>query len=85
MVYIIPPLTNQLRTSSRRVAIKYISPLVVYNVTDSHDYLLMTLDDNIFKGFFEHKKLNPAIIRTSQGNVQILPQLNYVIDIGIAV
>ena len=29
LVYIISPLTSQLRTSSRKVTIKYIGPLVV--------------------------------------------------------
>ena len=30
LVYLISPFTTQLRTSSRKVAIKYVGPLVVY-------------------------------------------------------
>ena len=38
LVYIISPLTNQLRTSSRKVAIKYMGPLVVYKIIDPHNF-----------------------------------------------
>ena len=30
LVYIISPVTSQLRTSSRKVTIKYVGPLVIY-------------------------------------------------------
>ena len=35
LVYIISPLTSQLRTSSRKEIIKYIGPLVIYKIVDS--------------------------------------------------
>ena len=44
LVYIIFPLTSQLRTSSRKVIIKYVGSLVIYKIVDLHNYLLMTLD-----------------------------------------
>ena len=44
LVYIISPLTSQLRTASRKIAIKYIGLLVVYKIIDPHNYLLITLD-----------------------------------------
>ena len=47
LVYIISPLTSQLRTSSRKVTIKYVGPLVVYKIVDPHNFLLMTLDGKI--------------------------------------
>ena len=75
LVYIISPLTTQLRTSSRKVAIKYIGPLVIYKIIDPYNYLLMTLASNILRGLFEHERLKPAIIKTSQGNIYNLPQL----------
>ena len=75
LVYIISLLTSQLRTSSRKVAIRYIDPLVVYKIIDSHNYLLMMLDGKILRGFFEHERLKPAIIRTNQGNVYNLLKL----------
>ena len=47
LVYIISLLTSELITSSRKVAIKYIGPLVVYKIIDLHICLLMTLDSKI--------------------------------------
>ena len=44
LVYIISPLTSQLRTNLRKVTIKYVGPLVIYKIVDPHNYLLMTLD-----------------------------------------
>ena len=52
LVYIISPLTSQLRTASRKVAIKYVGPLVIYKIVDPHHYLVMTLDGKILRGLF---------------------------------
>ena len=42
LVYIISPLTSQLRTTSRKATIKYVGPLVIYKIVDPQNYLLMT-------------------------------------------
>ena len=47
LVYIISPLTSQLRTASRKVIIKYVSPLAIYKIADPHNYLPVTLDGKI--------------------------------------
>ena len=44
LVYIISPLTSQLRTASRKVSIKYVGLLAVYKIVDPNNYLLITLD-----------------------------------------
>ena len=80
LVYIISPLTSQLRTNSWKIALKYVGPVVVYKTVDPHNYLLMTLDGIILKGIFEHERLKPAIIRTSHGNVQNLAELRHVMN-----
>ena len=36
--------TSQLRSTPRKIAIKYIGPLAVYKIVDTHNYLLVTLD-----------------------------------------
>ena len=69
LVYIIFPLTSQLRTTSRKVVIKYVGPIVVYKIIDPHNFLLITLDGNILQGLFEHERLKPTILRTSEGNI----------------
>ena len=85
LVYIISPLTSQLHTASRKVMIKYVGPVVIYKIIDLHNYLLITLDGQILKGFFEHKRLKPANIRTSQGNIQNLTQLKQVMNAGLKI
>ena len=83
LVYIISPLTSQLRTSSRKVSIKYVGPLAVYKLVDPHNYLLMTLDGKLLRGLFEHERLKPAVIRTNQGNVMNLAKLKQVMSSGL--
>ena len=83
LLYIISPLTSQLRTNSRKIAIKYVGPVVVYKIVDPHNYLLMTLDGKILKGIFEHERLKPAIIRTNHGNVQNLAELRQIMNIDL--
>ena len=85
LVYIISSLTSQLCTASRKVVIKYVHPVVIYKIIDPHYDLLMTLDSKILGGLFEHKRLKPASIRTSQGNVHNLVQLKQIINIGLKV
>ena len=80
LVYIISPLMSQLRTNSRKISVKYIGPVVIYKIIDPHNYLLMTLDGIMLKGIFEHKRLKPAVIRTSQGNIQKLAELKQVMN-----
>ena len=80
LVYIISPLTSQLRTNSRKIAIKYVGPVLVYKIVDPHNYLLMTLDGKILKEIFEHKRLKPATIRTNNRNVQKLAELRQIMN-----
>ena len=80
LVYIISPLTSQLRTNSQKIAVKYVCPMVVYKIKDPHNYLLMTLDGIILKGIFEHESIKPAVVRTSQGNVQNLAKLKQIMN-----
>ena len=80
LVYIISPLTSQLRTNSQKITIKYVGPVVIYKIIDPHNYLLMTLDGVMLRGIFEHERLKPAIIRTNQGNVQNLAELKQIMN-----
>ena len=63
LVYIISPLTSQLRTASRKAALKYIGPLAVYKIIDPHNYLLMTLDGKLLRELFEYERLKQAVLR----------------------
>ena len=83
LVYIISPLTSQLRTNSRKIAVKYVGPVVIYKIIDPHNYLLMTLDRVMLRGIFEHERLKPTIIRTNQGNVQNLADLKQIMNMEL--
>ena len=67
LVYIISPLTSQLRTASWKIAIKYVGPVVVYKIIDPHNYLIMTLDGKILRGIFEHERLKPTHHQNKSG------------------
>ena len=84
LVYLISPLTTQLRTSSRKVAFNYVGPLVIYEIVDSHNYLLMTIDGKLFRGLFEHERLNPSMLRMDKGNVSTLSALKRVMNLEIS-
>ena len=85
LVYLISPLTSQLRTASRKIMVKYVGPLVVYKIIDLHNYLLMILDGKLLQELLEHKRIKPAIIRTSEGNITNLAHLKQVMSVGIMV
>ena len=85
LIYIISPLTSQLCTASHKVAVKYIGPVVIYKIIDPQNYLPMTLDGTILRGLFKHKRLKPAIIRTSQGNIQNLADLRQIMNTNLKI
>ena len=47
LMYIILQLTSQICTTSRKVAIKYVGPVVIYKIIDPHNYLLMMLNGKL--------------------------------------
>ena len=83
LVYIIPPLTSQLCTASRKIMKKYVGPIVVYKTVDPHNYLLMTVDGKILCSLFEYEQLKLAILSTSKGNVINLDKLKQIINTGL--
>ena len=85
LVYIISPLTSQLRTNSQKITMKYVGPVVIYKLIDPYNYLLMTLDGVMLRVIFEHERLKPAIIRMNQGNVQNLAELKQIMNTELKV
>ena len=83
MVYVISPLTCQLRTSSRKFGVNYIGPLVIYKIIDLHNSLLMTIEGHLMRGLFEHERLKQATIPTDRGNVRTLSELKRVMNLAI--
>ena len=75
LVYTISPCTSQLCTTLWKITLKYVGPVVIHKIIDPHNYLLKILDGGILRGLFEHERLKPANIRTSQENIKNLAQL----------
>ena len=42
----------------------------------------MTLDGKILRGLFEHERLKPTNVGTSQGNIKNLAQLKQIMNTG---
>ena len=63
--------------------IYYVGLVIIYKVIDPHNYLLMTLDGNILRRLFEHERLKPAMLGTSEGNVNNLSHLKQTINVGL--
>ena len=78
-------MTSQLRTASRKVAIKYLGPLAIYSIVNPPNYLLMILDGKILRGLFVHERLKSADVRTSHSNINSLVQLKQVLTLGIVI
>ena len=57
--------------------------MVIYKIIDPHNYLLMTLDGVMLRGIFEHKRLQPTIIRTNQDNVQNPAELKQIMNMEL--
>ena len=83
LVYLVSPLTTQLRTNSRKVSVKYVGPLVIYKIVDPHNYLLMTIECQLMRGLFEHERLKPAMTKTDKGHVTTLSALKKVMNLEI--
>ena len=45
----------------------------------------MTLDGKLLQGLFDHERIKPAVIRTSEGNITNLVHLKQVISVGMIV
>ena len=65
--------------------VKYVGPLLVYEIIDPHNYLLMDFGWKVLQGLFEHERIKPAIIRTSEGNITNLAHLKQIMSIGMIV
>ena len=68
------------QTGSRKISCKYLGPLVIYKAVGPNQFLLMSLQGQIYPRLVEETRLKPGIIRTSNGNVTTLPQLRQAIN-----
>ena len=43
----------------------------------------MIMDGKLLQGLFEHERIKPVVIRTSEGNITNLAHLKQIISVGI--
>ena len=65
--------------SSRKFGVNYVGPLVIYKIVDLHNYLLMTIEEQLMRGLFEHERLKPATIPTDKTLLELKRVMNLVI------
>ena len=75
LVYLYHPSGADLQTGSQKICSKFVGPLVIYTVLDANQYILMSLDGEVFPNVVEATRLKPGFIATSQGNVETLSEL----------
>ena len=76
LVYLISPLTSQLRTAVKKDYGEICwTPGRYMKIIDPHNYLLIILNGKLLCGLFEHKRIKPVVIRTSEGNVTNLAHI----------
>ena len=63
VAYIISPLMSQLRTASRKVAIKYVGPLTLYKNYRPSQLAINHFDGKLLRGLYEHEWLKLSVIK----------------------
>ena len=57
---------------------------MVYKIVDPHNYLLMTIEGQLMRRFFEHERLKPTMLETDMGYVNTLLALKRVMNLEIS-
>ena len=60
---------SMVQTGSWKVACFFVGPLIIFEVVGPNQFLLMSLDGQIYPHLIEETRLKPETIRTSKGNV----------------
>jgi hypothetical protein len=83
IVYLFFPSGAILQTGSRKIACKFVGPLVIYKAVSPNQFLLMSLDGMVYPMLVEESRIKPGSIRTTRGNVTNLADLKQVIRSGL--
>ena len=75
IVYMYQARGSMVQTGSRKIACYFVGPLVIYKAVGPNQFLLMSLDGQIYPHLIEETRLKPGTIWTSKGNVTTLVEL----------
>ena len=73
------------QTGSRKVACFFIGPLVIFKAAGPNQFLLMSLDGQIYPYLIEGTRLKPGTIWTSKGNATTLAELRQALSTGLRI
>ena len=73
------------QTGSRKVACFFVGPLVIFKAVRPNQFLLMSLDGQIYPYLIEETRLKPGKIWTSKGNVTTLAELRQALSTGLKI
>ena len=76
---------SMVQSGSRKVACFFVGPLVIYKAAGPNQFLLMSLDGQIYPHLIEETRLKPGTIWTSKGNVTTLFELRQALSTGLKI
>ena len=85
IVYMYQARGSMVQTGSRKIACYFVGPLVIYKAVGPNQFLLMSLDGQIYPHLIEETRLKPGIIWTSKGNVTTLVELRQALSTGLKI
>ena len=85
IVYMYQARGSMVQTGSRKIACYFVGPLVIYKAVGPNQFLLMSLDGQIYPHLIEETRLKPGTIWTSKGNVTTLVELRQALSTGLKI
>ena len=85
IVYMYQARGSVVQTGSRKITCYFVGPLIIYKAIGPNQFLLMSLDGQIYPHLIEQSRLKPGTIWTSKGNVSTLAQLRQALSTGLPI
>ena len=85
IVYMYQARGSMVQTGSRKVAFFFVGPLVIFKAVGPNQFLLMSLDGQIYPHLIEETRLKPGTIWTSKSNVTTLVELRKALSTGLKI
>ena len=85
IVYMDQARGSMVQTGSRKVASFFVGPLVIFKAVGPNQFLLMSLDGQIYLHLIEETRLKPGTIWTSKGNVTTLVDIRQALSTGLKI
>ena len=83
IVYMYQVRDSMVQTGSRKVACFFVGPLVIFKAVGPNQFLLMSLDGQIYQHLIEETRLKPGTIWTSKGHVTTQVKLRQALSTGL--